>query len=42
MLKMYVMDKPKKWEDFSHLVKFSYNNGYETSTRMIPFEVRII
>ena len=27
MLRMYVMDKPTKWEDYSHLVEFSYNNG---------------
>ena len=27
MLLMYVMDKPTKWEDYLHLVEFSYNNG---------------
>jgi hypothetical protein len=27
MLKMYVMDKPSKWEDYLHLVEFVYNNG---------------
>ena len=27
MLRMYVMDKPTKWEDYLHLVEFSYNNG---------------
>jgi hypothetical protein len=27
MLRMYVMDKPSKWEDYLHLVEFSYNNG---------------
>ena len=27
MLHMSVMDKPTKWEDYLHLVKFSYNNG---------------
>ena len=27
MLRMYVMDKPTKWEDYLHLVDFSYNNG---------------
>jgi transposase InsO family protein len=27
MLRMYVMDKPYKWEDYLHLVEFSYNNG---------------
>jgi hypothetical protein len=35
---MYVMDKPSKWEDYLHLVEFTYNNGYQASLRMIPFE----
>ena len=26
MLRMYVMDKPTKWEDYLHLVEFAYNN----------------
>jgi hypothetical protein len=30
MLRMYVMDKPSKWEDYLHLVDFSYNNGYQS------------
>jgi hypothetical protein len=38
MLRMYVMDKPSKWEDCLHLVEFSYNNGYPTSLKMSPFE----
>jgi hypothetical protein len=38
MLRMYVMDKPSKWEDYIHLVEFAYNNGYHTSLKMIPFE----
>ena len=29
MLRMYVMDKPTKWEDYLHLVKFAYNNGQQ-------------
>ena len=29
MLRMYVMDKPSKWEDYIHLVEFAYNNGYQ-------------
>jgi hypothetical protein len=29
MLRMYVMDKPSKWEDYLHLVELSYNNGYQ-------------
>jgi hypothetical protein len=38
MLRMYVMDKPSKWENYLHLVEFSYNNGYQTSLKMSPFE----
>jgi hypothetical protein len=38
MLRMYVMDKPSKWEDYLQLVQFSYNNGYKESLNMIPFE----
>jgi hypothetical protein len=38
MLRMYVMDTPSKWEDYLHLVEFSYNNGYQESLKMIPFE----
>jgi hypothetical protein len=38
MLRMYVMDKPSKWEDYLHLVEFSYNNGYQASLKMILFE----
>jgi hypothetical protein len=38
ILRMYVMDKPSKWEDYLHLVEFAYNNGYQASLKMIPFE----
>ena len=38
-LQMYVMNNPTKWEDYLHLVEFSHNNGYQTSTKMSPFEV---
>jgi hypothetical protein len=38
MLRMYVMDKPSKWEDYLHLVEFAYNNGYQASLNMSPFE----
>ena len=38
MLTMYVMDNPSKWKDYLHLVEFAYNNGYQDSLRMIPFE----
>jgi hypothetical protein len=38
MLRMYVMDKSSKWEDYLHLVEFAYNNGYQASLKMSPFE----
>jgi hypothetical protein len=38
MLRMYVMDQPSKWEDYIHLVEFVYNNGYQVSLKMSPFE----
>jgi len=38
MLRMYVMDKPSKWEDYLHLVEFAYNNQYQESLKMSPFE----
>ena len=38
MLRMYLMDQPSKWEDYLHLVEFSYNNGYHISLKMSPFE----
>ena len=39
MLRMYVMNNPTKWEHYLHLVEFAYNNGYQTSAKMSPFEV---
>ena len=38
MLRMYVMDRQNKWEEFLHLVEFSYNNGYHSSIGMAPFQ----
>jgi hypothetical protein len=38
ILRMYVMEKPSKWEDYLNLVKFTYNNGYQASLKMRPFE----
>jgi hypothetical protein len=38
MLRMYVMEKPSKWEDYLHLVEFAYKNGYQASLKMSPFE----
>ena len=31
MLRMYVIDKPSKWEGYLHFVDFSYNNGQQAS-----------
>jgi hypothetical protein len=38
MLRIYVMDKPSKWDDYLDLVYFYYNNGYKASLKMSPFE----
>jgi hypothetical protein len=38
MLRMYGMDKPSRWEEYLHLVEFSYNNGYHASLKMSSFE----
>lgn len=35
---MYVMEKLTKWEDYFHLVDFSYNQRYQAFTKMSPFE----
>jgi hypothetical protein len=37
ILRMYVMDKPSKWEEYLHLVEFPCN-GYQASLKMSPFE----
>ena len=39
MLRMHVMRQTRKWEDYLPLVEFSYNNGYQASLKMSPFEV---
>ena len=33
------MNPPNKWEYYLHLVEFAYNNGYQDSLGMSPFEV---
>ena len=38
MLRMYVMDKPTKWENYLHLVEFAYNNGQQASLGMSLYE----
>ena len=39
MLYMSVRTIPNKWEDYLHLVEFTYNNGYQTSAKLSPFEI---
>jgi len=39
MMRMYVMDQPSKWEEYLHLVEFSYNNNYKASAKMSHFEI---
>ena len=39
MLRMYVSDYPKKWQDYLHLVEFSYNNHYHASAKLSCFEI---
>jgi len=33
-----MMHQQRKWEDYLPLVEFTYNNGYQESLRMNPFE----
>ena len=39
MLQMYVRDHPNKWEDYLQLAEFAYNNHYQDSTKLSPFEI---
>ena len=38
MLRMYVMDQQKRWEELLPLVEFTYNNSYQSTIKMVPFE----
>ena len=38
MLRMYMMHQLRKWEEYLPLVEFTYNNSYQESLRMSPFE----
>ena len=38
ILRTYVMHQHRKWEEYLPLVEFGYNNGYQDSVRMSPFE----
>ena len=42
MLRMFVMDKTSKWEDYLHLVEFAYNNGQQASLGMSPYEALLM
>jgi len=35
---MYMMDQSKLWEEFFPLVEFNYNNNYQSTIKMVPFE----
>ena len=39
MLRMYVMEKTGKWEDYLHLVEFAYNNNFQVLASMSNFEI---
>jgi hypothetical protein len=39
MLMMHVMHLPKRWVNYLPLVEFAYNNSYQESLKMSPFEV---
>ena len=38
MLRACVIDFKGSWEDHLHLAEFSYNNSYQASIKMPPFE----
>jgi hypothetical protein len=38
MLRACVLEFPQKWDDYLPLAKFSYNNSYQESIKMAPFE----
>ena len=39
MLHACVLDYPQKWDECLPLAEFSYNNSYQESIKMAPFEV---
>jgi hypothetical protein len=38
MLRACVLEFPQKWDECLPLVEFSYNNSYQESIKMTPFE----
>ena len=41
ILRMYVRDYPKKWENYLHLVEFSNNNHYQASIKLSPIQIKL-
>ena len=39
MLRAYVLSYSKKWDECLPLAEFSYNNSYQESIKIAPFEV---
>jgi hypothetical protein len=35
---MYMMDQKKSWEELLPLIEFSYNNSYQSTIKMVPFD----
>jgi hypothetical protein len=38
MLCMYMIDQQKHWKEFLPLVEFAFNNNYQSTIKMAPFE----
>jgi len=38
MMRMYVMNQQRRWEEYLPFVDFSYNNGYQESLKVSLFE----
>ena len=38
LLRAYALDLKGNWDDYLPLVEFAYNNSFQASIRMIPFE----
>ena len=38
MLRGYVLDFPRSWDRYISLMEFSYNNSYQSSICMVPYE----
>jgi hypothetical protein len=38
MLRACILEFPQKWDDCVPLAEFSYNNSYQESIKMAPFE----